>query len=232
MTLLSLRLLSCLRNHPISGFVDFHHFDQRLQIPALCLFSLSCIYVKMLLSSPSSIRFRHLDSKLIPFQGFSGPFWFDIFILFIRFAMLLITYFRAFIDLFRHGHTSLLSRWFPLCPLCPLCLLSVCFASPCLFNSRCGQKEGRDVTWRLKGCLPANRELQSEKVKGCQGWSAAVNVQRNGSVHAKVEFIGPLGLSMIFRIFDCNHSRRADSSALSASFYDLAPVLPLYHDET
>lgn len=77
MTLLSLRLLSFLRNHPISGFfVTFQALwtsiisDQRLQIPALCLFSFPfslsfCVHVYMLLSSPSSIRFHHLDSKPI-----------------------------------------------------------------------------------------------------------------------------------------------------------------------
>ncbi len=114
----------------ISEVTDFHYLHA-----ALC-----AIYANMPLSFPSTICCIVLMSalsKLIPFQGFSELFQFFskhhfdlIFILFILFPMLLITYksfcfggIHLFIYLFIYGHTFLLSRWFPVC--CLVCSLSV-----------------------------------------------------------------------------------------------------------
>lgn len=117
--------------------------------------------------------------KLNPFPVFSGPFHFASKhhfdpIVFILFSLILITYkdflFWGFCLVIYSG-TYVSARWMISCLSSRL--FSVCFLSPCHFSSRCGQKEGRDVTWRLRGCLLANRELQSEEVKGCQGWRAA-----------------------------------------------------------
>lgn len=186
------------RNHPISRFTEyfkvlwifyFPHFQSEItdSRSLSVLFShlhaaLCAICVNMPRSFPSTICFHHSDES--PFQNSSN---FKLFLGYISSFLNIIWLIYSLHPLSCAPHhiqvflfqVKFIYLWaYVSAQYAISCLSSHRLFSGC--SSRCGQKEGRDVTWRLKGCFPANRELQSDKVKGYQGWSGASFTTANG----------------------------------------------------